>query len=604
MREPAPEAPAARRPAPAPAPTPLWRDESAQLGHVHAEAPFDDYARQPLLPNRLSELGPGVTWYDVDRDGDEDLLLPAGRGGRLAYYRNTGGRLRRETLGLPATAYDQTTVLGLPGAAGGTVLVVGQASYEAAGVAEALGVAGVVRLGVGPDGRPRGPGTAVVPGDSGSVGPVAAADYDGDGDLDLFVGGRVRPGQYPAPVSSRLYRNAGGTFTLDTLNSAALAGVGLVAAALFADLDGDAAPELVLALEWGPLRVWHNVGGRFHEQTAAWGLAEATSRWNGVATGDLDGDGRLDLVATSWGRNTRYRPAPERPVVVYYGDVDHSGSWEVFEAQYDSALGALAPLARFEVVRRALPAVGRRVPSFAAYAEASLATVVGGELAGVPHRAMTTLAHRVWLNRGARFTPVALPEEAQWAPAFYAGVADFDGDGHEDVVLSQNFFPTEPETPRYDAGRGLWLRGDGTGRLEAVPGQVAGLEVYGDQRGAALADYDGDGRLDLVISQNGAATKLYHNQGAQPGLRVRLLGPPANPDAIGAQLRVVYATGPGPVREVQAGAGYWAHNGATQVLGLAQPPTALWVRWPDGTTQQVPLAPDTRTLTLPWTPAP
>ena len=107
------------------------------------------------------------------------------------------------------------------------------------------------------------------------------------------------------------------------------------------------------------------------------------------------------------------------------------------------------------------------------------------------------------------------------APAFYVGVADFNGDGNEDVFLSQNFYPTAVGTPRYDAGRSLLLFGDGTGGLTPVTGTQSGLVVYGDQRGAAYADYDGDGRLDLVVSQNGAATRLFHNQGAKTGLRVR-----------------------------------------------------------------------------------
>src|SRR5881227_3200587 len=151
-----------------------------------------------------------------------------------------------------------------------------------------------------------------------------------------------------------------------------------------------------------------------------------------------------------------------------------------------------------------------------------------------------SLDHQVFLNRGGGFEARSLPAEAQFAPAFYAGVADFDGDGHEDLFLSQNFFPTEIATPRYDAGRGLVLRGKGDGTLEPVPGQVSGILVYGDQRGAALADYDGDGRIDLVVSQNGAETKLYHNEHARPGLRVRLEGGLLNPHGIGAVVRVAY----------------------------------------------------------------
>jgi hypothetical protein len=148
--------------------------------------------------------------------------------------------------------------------------------------------------------------------------------------------------------------------------------------------------------------------------------------------------------------------------------------------------------------------------------------------------------------------------------------------------LSQNFFPTDLNTPRFDAGRGLVMTGDGTGQLDPVPGQESGIKVYGDQRGAAFSDFNGDGRLDLVVSQNGAATKLYQNVGAEQGLRVRLLGSAQNPYAVGASIRVMYSDGLGPVREVHAGSGYWSQDGLVQVMGLRETATGIWVRWPGG----------------------
>ncbi|HWH52814.1 MAG TPA: ASPIC/UnbV domain-containing protein, partial [Gemmatimonadaceae bacterium] len=135
---------------------------------------------------------------------------------------------------------------------------------------------------------------------------------------------------------------------------------------------------------------------------------------------------------------------------------------------------------------------------------------------------------------------------------------------------------------RYDTGRGLLLLGDGHGHLRPMSGARSGIEVYGDQRGAAFADFDGDGRVDLAVSQNGAATRLFRNRGAKPGLRVRLKGPPSNPDGVGAQMRVMYGEAMGPVREMQAASGYWSQNGAVQVLGLSGVPTGVWVRWPGG----------------------
>src|SRR5207302_2726615 len=132
----------------------------------------------------------------------------------------------------------------------------------------------------------------------------------------------------------------------------------------------------------------------------------------------------------------------------------------------------------------------------------------------------------------------------------------------------------------YDAGRGLWLKGDGHGGLRAVPGTESGVLVYGEQRGAAVADFDGDGRVDLVVTQNAAETRLFKNVRGKPGLRVRLKGPPGNPWGIGAQLRLKFGDRLGPVREIHGGSGYWSVDSPLAVLGYAEPPTQLWVRWP------------------------
>ena len=583
-----------RAPSPEPRPLAPWfRDVSAQLGHRHVETPFNDWARQPLLPQALSQLGPGVTWYDVAGDGNEDLLITSGRGGALAYYRNDGNHLSRVDLHVPPAPYDETTVLPLPDGTGGTMLLVGQSNYESGTPAEAAAVPSVLAV------DPRtGAVTPAVPGDVASVGPLAVADVDGDGNLDLFVGGRVAPGAYPEPQSSRLFRNQAGRLVLDEGNSKLFHAIGLVSAAVFSDVNGDGWPDLIVAPEWGSLKLFLNDHGRFRDATAEWGLDRWVGRWNGVTTGDLDGDGRLDIVATSWGRNTRYHVDAAHPLLLYYGDLTATGRVDMVEAQYDDRLRGVAPLAPLGRLLTALPAVRFRTRTYAAYANTTLPEVLGGTLQAAKRLEAATLDHEVFLNRGGKFAAAPLPAEAQYAPAFYAGVADFDGDGHEDLFLAQNFFPTEIGTPRYDAGRGLLLLGKGDGTLVPVPGQVSGIAVYGDQRGAAFADYDADGRLDLAVSQNGAQTKLYHNEHARPGLRVRLVGPRGNPHAIGAVLRIVYDGSRGPAREVHGGSGYWSQDGAVQVLGVdgGKRPAALWIRWPGGVETSVPLAPGQRNV--------
>lgn len=585
----------ARRRRSPPVPAPWFRDVSSQLGHRHVETAFNDWARQPLLPQALSQLGPGVTWYDVDGDGAEDLLITSGRGGSLAYYRNDHGRFVRVDLHLPPARYDETTVLPLPDGSGRTVLLLGQSNYESQTPGEAAALPGVLEVSSG-GARV----TPIVPGDVASVGPLALADVDGDGALDLFVGGRVAPGAYPGAVSSRLFHNRGGRFVLDEPNSNLFKNIGLISGAVFSDVNGDGWPDLILAPEWGSLKLFVNDHGHFRDATAAWGLDRVSGRWNGVTTGDLDGDGRLDIVATSWGRNTKYRVDAAHPLLLYYGKLGGAARWDMIEAQYDDRLHSIAPLPPFDRLLTTLPVVRLTTRTYTAYANASLQDVLDGTLQGAQRWEAATLDHQLFLNRGSRFEARPLPAEAQFAPAFYAGVADFDGDGHEDLFLSQNFFPTEIGTPRYDAGRGLLLRGGGDGTLERVPGQVSGILVYGDQRGAAFADYDGDGRTDLVVSQNGAATRLYHNEHARPGVRVRLIGGPLNPHAIGAVMWLVYEGTRGPAREVHGGSGYWSQDGPIQVLGLEQGkrPKAVWVRWPGGSETVAPLSAGQREITV------
>jgi hypothetical protein len=329
-------------------------------------------------------------------------------------------------------------------------------------------------------------------------------------------------------------------------------------------------------------------------------LSRLTGWWNGVTTGDIDGSGRMSIIAANWGLNTPYRASVKHPVELYFGEFGSGAGVDLVEALYDPAVKEIVPRRMRNQLAWAIPDLPGKFPTQKSYSEASLAQVLGDRQASAGHVQAGFLESAVLINRKDSFEIRSLPMEAQFAPAFGVNIADFDGDGIEDVFLSQNFFANQPEIPRYDAGRGLLLKGDGAGNFKAMPGQESGIMVYGEQRGAAVADFDQDGRVDLVISQNAAATKLYHNVAAKPGLRVWLKGPPGNPAGIGAQVRLFFGSRPGPIREIRAGSGYLSQDSGVIILSEPDPPSNIWVRWPGGKVTTMQISGNPRFVTVPW----
>ena len=567
-----------------------FEDTSSTLGHRHSDPPYDDFNRQKLLPRRLSQLGPGVVWYDLNGDGREDLIIGGGRGTSLGVFLNTGGGHWTHLEGAFTNALpdDSAGLIAGQTASGQRSLFVGLARYENDQVA----LPSVQRFDL-TNGLT--PPPVSVANTSVSTGPLALADVSGQGKLDLFVGGRLQAGHYPEPVGSELFENKQGQLASNPAFKEVLSKVGLVTGAVFSDLDGDGYPDLVLACEWGPIRLFHNDRGHFREwdlplvsaingklAPRATRFSELSGWWTCVATGDFDGDGQMDMVVGNWGLNSAYQQVAPGPWFLYYGDFNNDGGVHLFEAYQDASLNAVVPWRYRPVTETDLPWLLARYPTHKAYSEASMGQILGDLAAHARTLKVECGASLLFLNRGGKFEMRLLPPEAQWSPAMGLAVGDLDGDGNEDLFISQNYFAVRPEDARLDAGRGLVLRGDGHGGFATVPGQVSGIRIYGEQRGCALADYDGDGRLDLVVTQNNDDTKLFRNTGAQPGLRVRLSGPPGNPEGIGAVMRLDFDGRLGPAREVQAGSGFWSQNSSVQVLATPEAPKAIEVRWPGG----------------------
>ena len=564
----------------------LFEDVSAELSYTNYENVFNDFEAQPLLPNRMSRLGPGVSWFDVDGDGLDEVFIGASAKSWIGMYKNLGNG-RFEFLNAPDKQIhakrDQTAVLGLGSKSVGVSLVIGVSTWEDSDAATAMYFINREASGEWKMGASAGRGNNV-------TGPLALADVDQDGNLDLFLGGRARRGRYPEAADSMIVTrdNEG---HLKEPKIPALRNLGMVTSAAFADLNGDGRQDLIVGCEWGAIQILINTGSGFVNETAAWGLDKLTGWWNGVAVGDFDGDGRIDFVASNWGENSKYEEHwdAQRPLRIYYGDLNEMNRVEIIEAHEDAFTQKIVPERDLNASAAAAPFIRGNTPTHQIFGEADIAKIYGEKLKTASMHEARELRSMMFLNRGGTFESRPLPVEAQLAPAFGVCVADFDGDGNDDVFLAQNFFSMQSETLRNDAGRGLMLLGDGKGGLRTMSGEESGIKIYGEQRGCAISDYDGDGRVDLLVGQSNERAALLHNRKARPGLRVNLEGGIGNPQCVGATIRAKTSSGLGRTQVVTAGSGYWSQNSATLIVTDKNPIIAIQVRWPSGDVEDFPV---------------
>ena len=521
IREPEAPAPALRAPAAAPA---LFEEitQSAQLAIANRGGPLTPPAqtRQPLLPFRLNRPGPFALAADLDRDGWDELIIGGVAG-------DSGQILTRSG---PSFVSTLSPVFLAPSAVADGPMVAFDA--DADGDLDLLITkAGVAAEVDSPDYQPRlflntghnrfelaAPGT--LPSLPISAGAAAAADFDGDGHLDVFLGGRVVPGAYPdAPRSALLAWREGRYVDVTAELAPALTRIGMVTAALWTDVDGDSRPDLLVACDWGRVSCFRNDGAQgFTDISEAAGFAAAgTGWWRALATVDLNGDGRPDFLAGNLGLNTRYQASPSEPALLYAGVALDGARPQLIEAHYFD--GKIYPWVTREIASRHFPSLNARFPTGDSYAVATLEDVFPAPVLAAARRLETTqLQSGVFLSQADGhwvFTP--LPRELQIAPITAFAAADFDGDGRIDIAAAGNDFTALPEIGRFDGGLGWLLRGDPGAHplgLSSVWPRESGLVLFGDVRSLVATDLDRDGKPDLFATRNNAPSLAFANRRA------------------------------------------------------------------------------------------
>jgi len=425
------------------------------------EEVVDETAQQRLLPIRLNRRGPGLAVGDVDGSGSDTVVV--------------GGTTLDPLRILHGAASGQFTEAAAPAPAAGTEVDDGPVLlFDAAGngANDLLVTKGGNSLSAGdPEYQPRlylndghgrfrpAPDNALPPLPI-SAGAAVAADFDHSGRLSLFIGGRVLPGQYPLTPQSALLANRGGRFE-DVTDALApgLREVGMVTSALWSDVDGDGWPDLLLTLEWGHVKYFHNNQGKsFEDWTEKAGFAAAgTGWWNSIAAADFNGDGRMDYVIGNLGLNTQYHADPVHPALLFSGDFKGDGSTQLVEGFYEG--DKLYPWRIVRDLGAVIPSVLKRYPKFDLYGRATLGEILGEDkLARAQRFAATEFRSGVFLSQPDgtfRFEP--LPRIAQIAPFQGLVAGDFDGDGHADIYAVQNSYAPIPYVGRFDGGLGQFF---------------------------------------------------------------------------------------------------------------------------------------------------
>lgn len=556
----------------------LFAEWKTSKGITHSENNYDDSLRNPLLTNYKSTPGPGLTAVDLDGDMLDELLLGTSKGDVLRAVSFPKGRLSDPITfnvgGGVRSIRDTTTVIALTDLKTPFRLIATHTNYE-----DGLLVGHTVSL------LSKSTATSFNVLEPFGAGVVAVSDIDSDGDLDFFVGGGPDPQNPFSKSSSYLFINSDQGYILSS-RSSVLKNIGNVTGAVFTDLDNDQDPDLVLSRKWNSPMIFINSNGEFIDQSESWGIGAYHGLWNGVNTGDFNNDGYMDIVLTNYGRNSKYNAFIEKDILLYVEDFNGDGFVEGVETVYDSFLDKRVPMHDKDSLVKIMPWVADLFPTYKSYSQADIQSILEPASTRPEVLKLNILDTVLLLNNGESLTLKSLPLKCQISSSQGCSVADFNGDGNEDIYLSQNFFDVHREVSRIDAGLGQILLGDGNGGFEVLNKKQSGVAIYGQARGCVASDLNGDGRVDIATAQNNDSLVIHLNQTGDTGVRVLLQGKGQNSMAIGASLILESGAERGPKRELKVGSGYLSQDSIIQIFALKDKQSKLHVTWPNSSRSQ------------------
>ena len=462
--------------------------------HKHAENTYDDFKHQVLLPHRISSFGPGLSIGDLNGDNLEDFIVGGAKNNQTAVFFQTGNGFEKQKI--KDIAYDSdfedlgSLIFDADGDGDNDLYLVSGGNEPQPG-SELLQDRLYVNDGKGDFTR----STSALPQMLTSGSRVKAFDFDKDGDLDLFIGGRLLPKNYPLPANSYILENISekGVPKFKDVTSAIapeLNEIGMVTDASWTDYDQDGWTDLVVVGEWMPITVLRNNRGTFENISKKLNLDKSQGWWFSISAGDMDEDGDTDFIVGNLGLNYKYQASNEETFDVYVNDFDKNESNDIVLSYFDS--GEKYPVRGRQCSSQQIPAIKSKFKDYDAFAVATLEDVyTKQDLERSLHYQVSSFSSIYLENRDGEFISHNLPNEAQISNINKIIVRDINKDGHKDVVIAGNLYGSEVETPRNDASIGLYLEGDGKGSFTPVAANQSGLYIPGDTKDMEVIEIKG-----------------------------------------------------------------------------------------------------------------